>query len=155
MTVPSTEPIAFRGPSVTYQAVQATIRLANKIKVGCDDYVFRLAQPIEASLILDVLNRMSKAVVNLADYKATPEFDEVARKAIPGYAGSLSADIQATINAMQNTANWVIANVPKDASGWVLVYKWNADGTVTDRVFQPAQTVGLVTALQSISATIG
>ena len=137
------------------QAVQATIRLGTRVKSGCDDYIFRLASPIAASVILEILNRMSKAVVNLGNYIAYPGFDDMARAIIAGYTGSLSTDTQITITAMQNTANWVITNIPKDANGWVLVYKWNADGTITDRVFQPAQTAGLVTALQGIEATIG
>jgi len=140
---------------VTSQAVQATIRLGNKIKVGCDDYILRLANPVSASFILEILNRMAKAIVNLTEYKTAPAFDDVARAMLPGYAGSLTADTQTTINAMQNTANWVLTNVPKDANSWVLVYKWNVDGTITDRMFAPAQTATLVTALQGIRATIG
>lgn len=155
MTVPTTEPALPLGPSPTSQAVQATIRLCAKIESGIDQYILRLSSPTEASLILDILNRMFKATTNLSSYITYPAFDESARAIIPGYTGSLVTDTQITINAMNSTANWVVTNIPKDANGWVLVYKWEADGTITDRIFQPAVMAPLVAQLNAIKATIG
>jgi hypothetical protein len=61
--------------------------------------------------------------------------DAVAKAIIPGYNGSLSADAQAIANAMQAAIAWITTNVPEDANGYVLVYKWQADGTQTARTF--------------------
>ncbi len=156
MTLPTTDPTRpAQNLNPTFQAVQAIIQSGQRIKSGCDDYASRLSNPVSASLLLEIVSKMSKAIVNLTEYRTAPALDEVARTTIPGYTGSLAADTQATIDTMQQTSTWMLANIPKDANGWVLAYKWNADGTITERLFSPSQTAGLVTALAAIGATIG
>jgi hypothetical protein len=40
-------------------------------------------------------------------------------------------------------------------NGFVLVYRWNIDGTLTIRRFGSAQTAGLIAALTAVGQTIG
>ena len=62
-------------------------------------------------------------------------------------------DLVTTIDA---TIAWVIANFPKDASGYLLATQFNANnsGRTVDRQFTPAQTAGLRTTLDTLIAAI-
>lgn len=58
------------------------------------------------------------------------------------------------LGAVNAAISWVATNIPKDASGYMLIRQIDAQGAMTYRDFSPAQTAGLRTALQAVEATI-
>ena len=56
---------------------------------------------------------------------------------------------------MQAAIAWITTNVPEDANGYVLVYKWQADSTQTARTFSTSPNQCLVAALTAVEQTVG
>ena len=52
------------------------------------------------------------------------------------------------------TRDWIIANFPKDASGYLLYQQFDASGNVTVRQLSTASLAGLRTVLAALIATI-
>ena len=156
MTLPTLPPARPGNLGATWQTVDAAVRAGHKIKNAVDEFILNMQSgQMPAGVLLDMVRRMSNQIANLTEMKAAPNLDNVAKRYIPGYTGTLTNDLQATINAMQACIAWVLGNVPKDGNGWVLVYKWNADGAVTERTFNVAQMAALVVLLNAVGATIG
>lgn len=152
MTLPTTQP-----SSATigdpYLAISEVIRAGQRIKAGCDNAVMQLqGGPSDSYYIFTLLNNAAAYQRTLTDLKAAPGLDQAAIL-IPGYGGTLTNDLQATINAIQAVIDWILNNVPT-SGGFVLAYKWQADGKQVGRVFQPAATAGLVTQINALKGTI-
>ncbi len=56
--------------------------------------------------------------------------------------------------AVNSAIAWIVANMPKDANGYLLVRQIEAGGVMPYRTFTPAQTAGLRAALSAVEATI-
>jgi len=91
---------------------------------------------------------------------ATKEFDRIS--AIPGIVAyaqeQLGADIGSDFSAMNTAAKTVgaeiIAALPKDANGYLLLETIDAQGQRLPRQFTPQQTAGLRASLDALIATI-
>jgi hypothetical protein len=64
------------------------------------------------------------------------------------------AEFTAMESAVEDCRDWIVANLPTDADGYLVIRTLNADGTLTDRMFAPAQTAGLRTEIDAVLATI-
>lgn len=157
MPIPIIEP----GPPLNtnpapFQTVRSIVRLGHRIKSRCDTARSILATgQSPASYLLDIVQFLAKATGLLNEYRTVPGIDAVAGMAIPGYQGFLTQDCAATVIAMQQTIDGILAAIPANPDGWILVYKWTADGDVTERKFQPNQTSGVRDMLAGIAGTIG
>lgn len=117
--------------------------------------------------------RAQAAEMNIAADRITEEVlrylivarDTFAAAAVPGIAAYVAAQrgvteqhVTAAFQDMTGAVNgaiaWVVANMPKDASGYLLARQIGAGGVMTYRSFTPAQTAGLRTALEAVEATI-
>ena len=61
--------------------------------------------------------------------------------------------LNAVIAAIDGVTAWIVANFPKDGSGFLLAQTWGANAPA-DRVFTPAQLAAFRTQLDSLIATI-
>lgn len=114
------------------------------------------AGPVDANFVFSLLDGLAGLIANLNSVKNTAGLDAYATAQVPGYAGTISSDITATVNAAQACIDWVVANFPKDSTAtFLLAQSLNADGTRTMRGFTSAQTAGFRTALNTLLATIG
>ena len=142
-------------PTVLYE----TQNLAQGMRAVAQGAVTTLAaQNVDAVWVFNFLDRFYSLGLALSTWAATPGLDEFAIanvKMTPPYAGSYTADINATIAAAQACVNWVVTNFPKDSTNtYILAFVLNANGSRTPAQFTPAQTVGLRTALNAFIATI-
>jgi len=112
------------------------------------------AGSVDTIFIFSLLDALNGLITNLNAVKNTAGLDAYATAQVPGYAGTMSSDITATINAAQACIDWVVANFPASA-GFLLGQSLNVNGTRTQRNFTTAQTAGLQTALNNLLATIG
>lgn len=112
------------------------------------------AGPVDTNFVFNLLDALNGLIAGLNSVKTTAGLDAYATAQVPGYAGTMTADITATISAAQSSIDWVVANFPA-SGGFLLGHTLNPDGTRTSRTFTAAQTTGFRTALNNLLATIG
>jgi hypothetical protein len=149
MTLPASSSPAL---STTLQNLQNT---AYSIKSQAQNAVVTMQTGnINTTFVFQMLDELNAIIGLLNSASGIAGLNAYATAQCPGYVGTLTTDITATVNAAQAVINWVIANFP-NSSGFLQAYKLNADGSRLPTVFTPAQTTGLVTVLQAFIATIG
>lgn len=144
--------------AVLNQALNQVLSTSSDIKVHGGNAATTLAAgPVDTNYIFLLLDRLQQTIVTLNQVKGVAGLNAYATQQLPGYAGAMVTDINATISACQNCIDWVVANFPKDGSvpPWLLGHHLNADGSRLPRTFLPADTAGLRTALTALVATIG
>lgn len=149
-------------PSSALPANQAMASVLNQLQIfaagikqqAASASATAAANSVNTAFIFSMLDQLSGVIATLNTYKSVAGLNAYATANIPGYAGTLTTDITAVINAAQACITWVSTNFPKDAGGFIQAYTLNADGTRTMASFSTAQTVGLQTALNALVATI-
>lgn len=108
---------------------------------------------VNSSRLIGLFNFLRTQRAGLATDSATPGLAAYAQaqKNQPGL--DVVAEFNAMLSTLDGVTAWIIANFPKDASGFLLERTWGADSPV-DRSFTPAQMAGFRTALDSLIATI-
>jgi hypothetical protein len=110
---------------------------------------------VTSSQILDLMVGLHQDRVALAAAAATPGIGPYAQaqKNAPGL--DIAAEFNNLLAGIDGAISWITANFPKDANGFLLAQNFGGPGgTPLDRQFTPAQTAGLRTALDSLTALI-
>jgi len=129
--------------------------LANSVKQhGNGAIAIMQANSVNTAFIFNVVNQLNSLITSLNSLSGTAGLNAYATAQLPGYAGTLTTDITATVNAATACVSWISTNFP-NSNGWLNAEKLNADGSFTYASFTPAQTAGFVTLLQALIATIG
>lgn len=110
---------------------------------------FMQGNSVTTPWVFSVLDQLAAIVTTFSGYKNIAGLNAYANANIPGYAGTLTADITSVVSAAQACINWVVAN-----STGVVWYTLNADGSRATASFTSAQTAGLQSALTALVATI-
>ena len=113
------------------------------------------ATAVTATVILDELLaelRSSRAVLIVS--RDTPGILPYAQAQLDDPTVDLPTEFAVLINAVDATIAWIVNNFPKSPGDWLEQFKLAADGTKTDRMFPPAQTVGLRAQLQAIVSAV-
>lgn len=150
MTLPpslSKNSLTFALNQVQNFAAQAKDRATNAVATMA-------AGPVDTTFVFSLLDALNGLIANLNAVKNTAGLDAYATAQVPGYAGTMSSDITATIAAAQACIDWVVTNFPA-SNGFLLGHSLNVDGTRVPRSFSSAQTAGFRTALNNLLATIG
>ena len=134
--------------------VQQVQGLSQQLKAFAQNALTSLQGAVDADFIFDFTSRFYNTGAMLNQYAGTPGLDGMATQVIPGYSGSMTADINATTAAGQNVINWIVTNFPKDAQGYAQAYTINANGSRSAAQFAPSATAGLRTLLQTFINTI-
>lgn len=127
---------------------------AADVKAYCIRYRDQMASGnVAATVIIDLAIRLRSDRVSFATAVNTPGIEAYARtqKNLPTM--DVITEFNAMIGALDGAVNWIIANFPKDANGFLLRETWDTNGPV-DRLFAPASTVGLRTQLDALIARI-
>lgn len=152
MTLPpslTSKSLAYALSVVQNYAAQAKDRGTNAVAVMA-------AGPVDTTFVFNLLDALNGLIAQLNTVKNTAGLDAYAAAQVPGYAGTMSNDITATVNAAQACIDWVVANFPKDSTAtFLLAQSLNADGSRAMRSFTSVQTLGFRTALNNLLATIG
>jgi hypothetical protein len=129
--------IQSRARSLKQTAISARSRLQSAPTPAED--VFRL---------IDVMQTFAE------DCQAVGSIPGIAAYATDQLGQDVTADFTAMRQAAEAAANWLIAAVPKDANGYLLIQTVNARGDRIDRTFTPAQVAPLVPLLDTLIASI-
>jgi hypothetical protein len=146
-------------PALTQNSLSYALNLVQNYAAQAKDratsaVAVMAAGQVDTIFIFSLLDQLNGLIANLNAVQATSGLNAYATAEVPGYAGTMSSDITATVNAAQACIAWVVANFPA-SGGFLLGQSLNADGTRTQRSFTTAQTAGFRTALNSLLATIG
>lgn len=113
------------------------------------------ASSVSTDWVFALLDQLRNVVSSLNALKTTQGLDAYASAQWPTYTGTLSTDIGTVVTNATSCISWVTSNFPTDTGGFLMGYTLNADGSRTARQFTPAQTAGLVAALQTLVNSIG
>ena len=111
---------------------------------------------IGSSAILDFATYLADARLVLVKASQTGGIAAYAQAQINDNTLNVAAEFTAMMDGIDGTIAWVVANFPKDGSGFLLARQFQAGGTgrTVDRQFTPAQTASLRTTLDALIATI-
>jgi hypothetical protein len=85
------------------------------------------------------------SVPGIVDYAIAQESDPTL---------DIIAEFSAMRSAVQAAGTWIYQKLPRDANGYVLIYKTTAAAEMVPRVFAPSDTVDLIPLLQAIDNAI-
>src|SRR5882724_3076830 len=133
-------------PALTQNSLAYALNLVQNFAAqtkdrGTSAVAVMAAGSVDTIFIFSLLDALNGLISNLNLIKNTAGLDAYATAQVPGYTGTMSSDITATINAAQACIDWVVANFPVN-SGFLLGQSLNANGTRTQRSFSIAQTAG-------------
>lgn len=112
------------------------------------------AGPVSGKNVVDFATLLADAVVMLDRAAAVPGIAQYARDQIGDQVLDVVAEFTAMRAVIIATRDWIMANFPKDGSGYLLLMSFTADGRYTFRTLTTAQTAGLRTQLDALIATI-
>ena len=151
MAFPTDSPFVKRLQDITQVARTLRSQAAGKI-------ISLAAKDAVAGTVLDLRGRLIQAKATFDDAKtfsaAHADFVAYVQKQTAKPALDVAAEFTAMIAAVTAAIDWINTTLPVDGNDYLLVQKLAATG-LEDRVFTPAQTAGLRTALQTIVDQIG
>jgi hypothetical protein len=112
------------------------------------------AGDVNASRVLSMWTRLNDAIARLTAIAAIPGIGAWAKEEMNDPALDVATEFNAMMGTMADARDWIAANFPKDASGYLLEKQFSGTEIVS-RTFTPAQTAGLRTELDALIATIG
>lgn len=126
---------------------------ARAVKGFCQQAITQSAAgPVSANSVLGLCQRLNASKANIL---VPAQVNNAAMTSLAQDLGladgpAAVAAVQDVVNSITNTIDWVVANFPKDAQGYIQKDTLNADGSVAVRQFTSAQTSGLRVALQTV-----
>ena len=123
---------------------QLALSAANKLQ----------AETVDSDYILLILASLLAHKETLQDIAATPGLAAWAQGQENDPAYNITAEHVSFMALMTAAGNWITSNIPKDASGYLLVNKFDASGNISPRSFTTVQTANLVVALQAIASAV-
>jgi hypothetical protein len=113
---------------------------------------------VQSTFILGFESRLRGKRAQIVDLAATPNLAAYVTGLPNTPAGyNVANEYTAMLGQIDATIGWIRTNFPKDASGYLLERKFNADQTqgLNDRVFSAAELSGYVTQLNALLAALG
>lgn len=113
---------------------------------------------VSANAVLQIATRLQLSKVGLQGYVGDAAFLAFARQQFAAPALDLDARIADITDAMDAVVALIVSAFPTASQGgtaYILKDTLNADGSVSVRVFTPAQTAPLRTAIQDLEDELG
>lgn len=128
--------------------------LAVQLKTMAAERSAAFASGGTAAHVLSVAGNLRGIKKQLQAFAAVPGIGAYAveQEADPDY--SVGTEFNGMISAIDSAVAFIVQNMPKDADGFLLVNRINADGSLTPRDFTGQQLSGLSAALDGIVAAI-
>lgn len=113
-----------------------------------------VAGDIEAQVVVRYADALASCNDQFARYTVVPGLVAYVRAQINDDTLDIVAEYNTMLTQINAVRNWIIANFPKDANGFLLYHTFGATGRIVQRTLTPAQTAGLRTQLDALIATI-
>lgn len=111
------------------------------------------AGDINADIVVSFASLLADHNDTLSRYASVPGLSAYAQQQT-GNAVDIVAEYQALLAEINATRNWILANFPKDGSGYLLYHTFSGTGRIVVRTLTPVQTAGLRTQLLALIARI-
>ena len=111
------------------------------------------AGPTGFPSILAYLQSLKAQRAKLATLAAVPGLAAYAQAQL-GNSIDIAAEYTAMLGGIDGCVTWMITNIPKDGSSYLLGAQMDGSGNVTDRTFTSAELAGFRTQLDALIATI-
>lgn len=131
--------------------------IAGTIKARSISFRGALASSVATSeTILYYAGNMATMRDQLVAISNIPGIAAYANEQINNPAFDVATEFNTMVSALNGVSAWIIANFPKDGSGFLLAKTFHADnsGRTVERMFTSVQTAGLQTALDTLIAAI-
>lgn len=136
--------------------LRTALRRAAALKSYCQAANNAMAAgPVSGNAIIDLLQSLKTALDDWAAAKAIPGMQAYAQAEFDDVGLDITAEFTAMETQAQAARDWIVANFPTSAGGFIEKDTLNADGSITVQAFTSGQTAGLQTALAGLIATIG
>ena len=150
MAFPSTK--TKEGLSLVFGRVQ---RDAASLRGGASALRNRItADTVNATHVLALAASIGNLIAAFNAAATTPGLEAYAREQINDPTLNIAAEFNTMVSAAQACLNWIIANFPKDGSGYLLAATMDANGQTVYRSFPASSLGGLATALDTLIAAI-
>lgn len=142
-------------PYVLANAWESARQIAGQLKTSAQNLkTLSLAGPVTSSDLLNFQSRLVDSKASLATVSAVPGLAAYAQAQVNDNVLDVAASFSAMATQIDATGAWIVANFPKDGSGYLLASQFNGGGRVVDRTFATAALVGLRAQLDLLIATI-
>ena len=147
--------MAFRASNILpEQGYDRAKKLAVQIKRLAEARSISFASGATSAEVLSVADNLGALKAGLDEAKTIPGIAAYAQGQEDDVTYDVAAEFSAVLVAVDAVIANIVATIPTDASGWLLINKINADGTLTARSFTGAQLAGLRTVLDALAAII-
>jgi glycosylphosphatidylinositol transamidase (GPIT) subunit GPI8 len=146
--------MAFKTGVTQAEALADAKNQAAWAKQQCQAAVTQLQSNTNVNQIFQIVDNTRAAIGMLQRDSAVPGIVAYAQSQYNDGTYDVATEFTNMVNALNAVVTWVVSNMPKDGSGFLLAHTINADGSRVARVFTPAQTAGLTTALNAAIAQI-
>lgn len=147
--------MAFRATQATQaQGLMMAMQQAAWIKQQAQGAVTMLAGNVTANQVFQIVDNLRSPLQIFSQVAAIPGIAAYAQAQFNDPTYDVAAEFTAMVNAVQAVVDWVVANFPKDAGGFVEAYTLAANGDRTSATFTPAQTSGLTAAINTVITSI-
>jgi hypothetical protein len=140
-----------RTPDEAYVKIKG---LMHQIKLAADRKAAQFGSGGLSNEVLEVLDSLVTARNELDSVEAIPGIVQYARDVENDQSYNVGAEFTSVKNAVQAAIDEIVATYPVSANGYVEEFNIGLDGARVYRLFTAQQLSGVVTALQSISASI-
>lgn len=130
-------------------------RTATNIKQICTQIISgQLSGALSSTHLLNVLSQFVSMRQRLQAVAALPGIGAYAQAQINEPGTDIVAEFQTMTTALGTTIDWIVANFPKDAGGYLLASQFDAQGRTVDRTFSTAALTTFRTQITALVATI-
>jgi len=129
-------------------------RVAVQLKNFCDARASNWAAGSNAAQILAAVDNLNAFKTRLETVSVTPGIAAYARDQENDQNYNVVSEFAAMRGALDTAITQIVAAVPKDANGYILMYEISANGDLIPRTFSGAALVNVIANLSAISATI-
>lgn len=145
--------MAFRSDKALAEAYEELKHWSRKLDAAAVSAVNRLNSTVETEILIGFGYSVKAFRDNMASLAATPGLAQYARDQENDQSYDVVAEYNAMIAAADAVTSWMQTNIPKDADGYILAWKFGPTD-LTQRTFTPAQTAPLQTLAQALSDSI-
>ena len=147
--------MAFRAsniiPATQYDKAKATVIQIKRLVV---DRSATFTSGATASEVFSLIDNLSALAKRLDQVKQTPGIAAYATIQEDDATYDVVAEFNTMIAAVDAVITDVVAVLPKDSNGWLLVNKINPDGSLVPRNFTGAQLANIRALLDAVAAAI-
>jgi hypothetical protein len=111
---------------------------------------------VNAVTILEYATALADLKAQLQTIVTAPGLAAYAQEQINNNTINIVTEYNNMITTVDTTITWILTNLPKDGSGYLLITQFAPEnnGRTISRQFTPAETAGLRTVLDGLLATI-